>query len=120
VEALWRAWDHLRLDGAIGTNVCWKDHADHHMRVLRDPRGPFYNQAIAVSPRLKDFMIFGPTYVDQRQHAANIPSGICSEQRQAWLKYLSKLIVLNRHVSGGSWNVVAVQIWHFLAAAVFL
>lgn len=32
VEALWRAWEHLRLD-----------HADHHMHVLLDPQGPFYN-----------------------------------------------------------------------------
>lgn len=29
VEELWRPWEHLRLD--------------HHMRVLLDARGPFYN-----------------------------------------------------------------------------
>ena len=42
VEALWRAWEHLRLDGATGISVWWRDHADHHMSVLLDPRGPFY------------------------------------------------------------------------------
>jgi hypothetical protein len=42
VEALWRAWEHLRLDGATGMSVWWRDHADHHMRVLLDPQGPFY------------------------------------------------------------------------------
>lgn len=42
VEALWRAWEHLRLDGATGISVWFKDHADHHMAVLMDPRGPFY------------------------------------------------------------------------------
>jgi hypothetical protein len=42
VEALWRAWEHLRLDGATGISVWWKDHADHHMSMLLDPRGPFY------------------------------------------------------------------------------
>ncbi|MDR7083251.1 hypothetical protein J2X01_002545 [Arthrobacter ginsengisoli] len=42
VEALWRAWEHLRLDGATGISVWWRDHADH-MRVLLDPNGPFYN-----------------------------------------------------------------------------
>jgi hypothetical protein len=42
VAALWRAWEHLRLDGATGISVWWKDHADHHMSVLLDPRGPFY------------------------------------------------------------------------------
>lgn len=38
VEALWRAWEHLRLDGATGISVWFKDHADHHMSVLLDPR----------------------------------------------------------------------------------
>jgi hypothetical protein len=42
VEALWRAWEHLRLDGATGISVWFKDHADHHMNVLLDSRGPFY------------------------------------------------------------------------------
>jgi hypothetical protein len=42
VEAMWRAREHLRLDGATGISVWWKDHADHHMNVLLDPRGPFY------------------------------------------------------------------------------
>ncbi|WP_306914878.1 MULTISPECIES: DUF4913 domain-containing protein [unclassified Arthrobacter] len=36
VEALWRAWEHLRLDGATGISVWFKDHADHHMSVLLD------------------------------------------------------------------------------------
>ncbi|SEJ77795.1 protein of unknown function [Arthrobacter sp. yr096] len=43
VAALWRAWEHLRLDPATGMSVWWKDHADHHMRVLLDPQGPCYN-----------------------------------------------------------------------------
>ncbi|MFC3690464.1 DUF4913 domain-containing protein [Aquipuribacter hungaricus] len=41
LEALWRAWEHLRLDPATGMSVWWRDHADHHMRVLMDPDGPF-------------------------------------------------------------------------------
>lgn len=43
IEALWRAWEHLRLDPATGISVWWRDHADHHMRVLLDPDGPFYD-----------------------------------------------------------------------------
>lgn len=43
IEALWTAWEHLRLDGATGISVWWGDHADHHMRVFLDPQGPFYN-----------------------------------------------------------------------------
>jgi hypothetical protein len=41
VEALWRAWEHLRLDGATGISVWWSDHADHHMNMLLNPDGPF-------------------------------------------------------------------------------
>lgn len=41
LEALWRSWEHLRLDAATGMSVWWRDHADHHMAVLMDPQGPF-------------------------------------------------------------------------------
>lgn len=41
LEALWRAWEHLRLDPATGMSVWFRDHADHHMAVLLDPDGPF-------------------------------------------------------------------------------
>jgi len=41
LEALWRSWEHLRLDAATGMSVWWRDHADHHMAALMDPDGPF-------------------------------------------------------------------------------
>lgn len=41
LDALWRAWEHLRLDLATGMSVWWRDHADHHMPVLLSPSGPF-------------------------------------------------------------------------------
>lgn len=41
LEALWRAWEHLRLDPATGPSVWWRDHADPHMRSLMDSTGPF-------------------------------------------------------------------------------
>ncbi|GAB3276241.1 hypothetical protein GCM10027449_15430 [Sinomonas notoginsengisoli] len=41
LEALWRAWEHLRLDGATGMSVWWRDHADHHMNVLLSTDVPF-------------------------------------------------------------------------------
>lgn len=41
LEALWRAWEHLRQDPTTGASVWWRDHADHHMGVLMDPDGPF-------------------------------------------------------------------------------
>lgn len=41
LEALWRAWEHLRLDGTTGMSVWWRDHADHRMGILLSADGPF-------------------------------------------------------------------------------
>ena len=41
LDALWRAWEHFRNDGATGMSVWWRDHADHHMGVLLSAAGPF-------------------------------------------------------------------------------
>ncbi|WP_237742056.1 DUF4913 domain-containing protein [Arthrobacter sp. CAL618] len=41
IEAVWRAWEHLRMDGALGSSIWWINHADPHMSVLMTPNGPF-------------------------------------------------------------------------------
>ncbi|HXH78993.1 DUF4913 domain-containing protein [Nocardioides sp.] len=41
LEALWRAWEHLRLDPATGMSVWLRDHADHHLTVLFSDEGRF-------------------------------------------------------------------------------
>lgn len=41
LEAIWRAWEHLRLDASTGQSVWWRDHADPHMRILMSEEGPF-------------------------------------------------------------------------------
>ena len=41
LEALWRAWEHLRLDPALGMSIWWRDHADHHLPILMSVDGPF-------------------------------------------------------------------------------
>ncbi|WP_029212102.1 DUF4913 domain-containing protein [Arsenicicoccus bolidensis] len=41
LEAMWRAWEHLRLDPATGMSVWLRDHADHHLGVLMSPVGPW-------------------------------------------------------------------------------
>ncbi len=41
LEALWRAWEHLRLDAATGMSVWLRDHADHHLPILFFDYGPF-------------------------------------------------------------------------------
>ena len=43
LEALWRAWEHLRLDGRTGMSVWLKDHLDHHLPVLTDAHGGPFN-----------------------------------------------------------------------------
>lgn len=40
IEAIWRAWEVLRLE-ALGPSVWWRDHADYHLAVLTSPGGPF-------------------------------------------------------------------------------
>lgn len=41
LEALWRSWEALRLEPALGMSVWLRDHADHHLSVLMSPDGPF-------------------------------------------------------------------------------
>ena len=41
LEALWRAFEHLRRDPALGMSVWLRDHADHHLPILMSNFGPF-------------------------------------------------------------------------------
>ena len=41
LTALWRAWEHLRLDPALGLSTWWLHHADPHLAQLMRPDGPF-------------------------------------------------------------------------------
>jgi hypothetical protein len=41
MEAIWRAWEHLMLEPALGISTWFLNHADPHMRVLMDKEGPF-------------------------------------------------------------------------------
>lgn len=41
LDALWRAWEHLRQDAQTGMSVWFRDHAEHHMAILLSPDGPF-------------------------------------------------------------------------------
>lgn len=50
IDALWRAWEHFRGDGATGMSVWWRDHADHHMSVLLGPSGPFGRSSGTTDP----------------------------------------------------------------------
>jgi hypothetical protein len=41
LDALWRTWEHLRLQPGTGMSVFMRDHLDHHMAVLLSHGGPF-------------------------------------------------------------------------------
>jgi hypothetical protein len=41
LEALWRAWEQLRLDPQLGMASWYRDHLDHHLPILLGSRGPF-------------------------------------------------------------------------------
>ncbi|WP_340672138.1 DUF4913 domain-containing protein (plasmid) [Saccharopolyspora sp. ID03-671] len=36
LDALWRAWEALRLDASTGMSVWWRDHLDPHWSLLTD------------------------------------------------------------------------------------
>ncbi|QKG20090.1 DUF4913 domain-containing protein [Actinomadura verrucosospora] len=42
LTALWYAWEAMRLQGATGMALWYRDHLDHQLPVLLGPRGPFY------------------------------------------------------------------------------
>lgn len=41
LEALWRSWETLRLDGGMGMAIWIRDHLDNGRRELQGPEGPF-------------------------------------------------------------------------------
>lgn len=41
IDAMWRVFETLRTDPALGASVLWKDHLDVHMEHLMSPTGPF-------------------------------------------------------------------------------
>jgi hypothetical protein len=42
LSALWFSWEAMRLQGATGMALWYRDHLDHQLPVLLGPRGPFY------------------------------------------------------------------------------
>lgn len=50
LEALWRAWEHLRQDPSLGLSVWFRDHADHHMPILLSQFGPFRSSDHKAAP----------------------------------------------------------------------
>jgi len=42
LEALWRAWEHFRLEGMTGMAVFFRDYLDPAMAVITSADGPFW------------------------------------------------------------------------------
>lgn len=42
LSALWHSWESMRLQGATGIGLWFRDHLDHQLPILMGPRGPFY------------------------------------------------------------------------------
>ena len=42
LEALWRSWEHFRLEGMTGMAVFFRDYLDPAMNVITSPEGPFW------------------------------------------------------------------------------
>ena len=43
MDALWKAYETLRLDPGTGLSVWWRDHLDYHMSVMLSTDGPLYD-----------------------------------------------------------------------------
>lgn len=41
LDTLWRSWEHMRLDAALGTSSWLREHLDHHLPLLLADAGPF-------------------------------------------------------------------------------
>lgn len=69
LDSLWRAWENLRFDPALGMANWWTHYADPHVRALMDPHtGPFVRCADGHQPN-------GPLPVDP------VPDGLFTDDR---------------------------------------
>jgi hypothetical protein len=74
LDSIWRAWEHLRLDPALGMSNWWIHYADPNIRALMDPVvGPFGRCADGHHPdSTQPLPVFEPPeglFFDQRDSA---------------------------------------------------
>jgi len=82
LEALWRAWEYLRLDGQTGSSVWWKDHADYHLATLLDPQGPFHGCTSAGHGELHEQFPVNPAPAGFFPDVRVEPTSASSDQRK--------------------------------------
>jgi hypothetical protein len=59
-EALWRAWEALRLEGMTGMAIFFRDYLDPTMAVITDPNGPFWKVSDAHDRELPELWPTAP------------------------------------------------------------
>jgi hypothetical protein len=74
LDSIWRAWEHLRQDPALGMSNWWVHYADPNIRALLDPvTGPFGRCADGHDPdSTEPLPVFEPPeglFFDQRESA---------------------------------------------------
>lgn len=73
LDAIWRAWESLRFDNALGMSNWWTYHVDPHMRALMDPvTGPFWRCANGHQDP-------GALPIEK------FPEGLLDDQRNTWM-----------------------------------
>lgn len=74
LDSLWRAWEYMRHDGALGMSNWWTHHVDPTMSALMDPlTGPFARCANGHERN-------EPLPLD------DVPPGLFKDQRKKWLQ----------------------------------
>ena len=74
LDSVWRAWEFLRFDPALGMSNWWLHHADPHVQALMDPvTGPFAHCVDGHQPEV-------PLPLD------DAPDGVFLDQRLKWLQ----------------------------------
>jgi hypothetical protein len=74
LDSVWRAWEFLRFDPALGMSNWWLHHVDPHVQALMDPvTGPFAHCVDSHRPEV-------PLPLDDAS------DGLFSDQRSKWLQ----------------------------------
>lgn len=74
LDSVWRAWEYLRHDGALGMSNWWAHHADPATHALMDPVTGFFARCANGHQRDE------PLPVDE------VPEGLFEDQRKKWLQ----------------------------------
>ncbi|MDQ3157292.1 MAG: DUF4913 domain-containing protein [Actinomycetota bacterium] len=74
LESLWRSWEHLRLDAALGSSAWLREHADHHLPILMSDAGPFKGCSITNGHQDRDYKLPAEPPPDGLYPDENVPN----------------------------------------------